>query len=72
MFKAGKEIVGKNNMGELSFELDAGGNLKTAVHALWWQLRSSAGSNAFLGLFPLTLHKISLEFANPSYPKPSL
>lgn len=72
LFKSGKAIVGKNNIGELSFLLDTNGALKTLVHTLWWQLRSGAASNSFLGLFPLTTHSISLQFSDPNYPKPTL
>lgn len=70
LWGSGKEIVGKNNIGEISFSLDANSKLKSVFHTIWWQLRSNANSNTFLGMFPLTKHEISLEYGNGVYPMP--
>jgi hypothetical protein len=65
----GKEIVGLNNIGEISFLLAPDGGLKV-VQELWWRLESSDLSRN-LDPFPLTKYVIPLNFSEPmTYPEP--
>jgi hypothetical protein len=54
----GKEIVGVNNIGEITFEFVDG--KAVAVQTLWWRMRSWEGSK-LLEPFPLTRCEVSLE-----------
>ncbi|MBW4671263.1 MAG: hypothetical protein KME60_28550 [Cyanomargarita calcarea GSE-NOS-MK-12-04C] len=53
-----KEIVGLNNIGEITFELVDG--KQVAVQTLWWRLESRNGK--LLEPFPLTRTEVSLLF----------
>lgn len=54
----GKEIVGVNNLGEITFEFD--GSKQIAVQTLWWRLESHE-KGQLLEPFPLTRYEISLS-----------
>jgi hypothetical protein len=62
----GKEIVGLNNIGEVTFQWGAA---KAVVHQVWWRLEKESGP---LDLFPLTRYVVSLNFDDPKYPMPPL
>jgi hypothetical protein len=55
----GKEIVGVNNFGEITFEFDD--KKQIAVQTLWWRLESYE-KDQLLEPFPLTRYEISLSF----------
>ncbi|MUG96711.1 hypothetical protein F7734_31975 [Scytonema sp. UIC 10036] len=61
----GKEIVGLNNIGEITFEFVEGREI--AVQTLWWRLESWE-KDKLLEPFPLTRCEVSLNFADPDYP----
>ncbi|PAX56564.1 hypothetical protein [Brunnivagina elsteri] len=61
----GKEIVGVNNFGEITFEFDD--NKQIAVQTLWWRLESYE-DNQLLETFPLTRYEISLSFDDKECP----
>jgi hypothetical protein len=61
--KEGKEIVGLNNLGEITFE-SVDGNL-VVVQTLWWRLESRG--NKILDPFPLTRTEVSLSFADKAH-----
>ncbi|BAZ42510.1 hypothetical protein NIES4101_84790 [Calothrix sp. NIES-4101] len=61
----GKEIVGVNNFGEITFELDE--QQPIAVQTLWWRLESF-DKDKLLECFPLTRYEISLSFDDPECP----
>ncbi|KYC34972.1 hypothetical protein WA1_09485 [Scytonema hofmannii PCC 7110] len=61
----GKEIVGLNNIGEITFEFVEG--KERAVQTLWWRLESWE-KDKLLEPFPLTRCEVSLNFADPDYP----
>ena len=60
----GKEIVGLNNIGEITFELVDG--KQVAVQTLWWRLESRDGK--LLEPFPLTRTEVSLLFNDEEHP----
>ena len=62
----GKEIVGLNNFGEVTFAW--GETEKKVTQKLWWRLESN--SSQPLSPFPLTQGVVSLEFNDPNYPQP--
>lgn len=59
----GKEIVGVNNLGEVTFQWKD--NQKAVVHELWWWLEGKDYP------FPLSKWVISLDPDDPNYPKPA-
>ncbi|RUR79703.1 hypothetical protein ACF3DV_01830 [Chlorogloeopsis fritschii PCC 9212] len=61
----GKEIVGLNNLGEITFEVVDG--KQVAIQTLWWQLESW-DKGTFLEPFPLTRYEVSLEFCDREHP----
>jgi hypothetical protein len=61
----GKEIVGVNNFGEITFEFDD--KKQIAVQTLWWRLESYE-DDKLLEPFPLTRHEISLSFDDKECP----
>ncbi len=61
----GKEIVGLNNIGEITFEFVDGKEI--VVQTLWWRLKSWE-KDKLLEPFPLTRCEVSLNFTNPNYP----
>lgn len=61
----GKEIVGVNNFGEVTFEFDD--NKQIAVQTLWWRL-DSYEDDKLLEPFPLTRYEISLSFDDKECP----
>ena len=71
----GKEIVGVNNIGEISFEKerDDQGNVVAffAVQNLWWQMKSQANSSELLEPFPLSKFKVLLNTNTNDFPKPT-
>ncbi|GAB1545262.1 hypothetical protein NUACC21_79380 [Scytonema sp. NUACC21] len=65
----GKEIVGLNNIGEITFEFIDGQEI--AVQTLWWRLESWE-KDKLLEPFPLTRCEVSLNFEDPNYPMDEL
>jgi hypothetical protein len=61
---AGAEIVGLNNIGEVTFEWAPGDN-KSVMHQLWWWLSPAASP------FPITKYAISLRLIDAAYPMPT-
>ena len=61
----GTEIVGLNNIGEITFEIIDG--KETIVQTLWWRLESWEDGK-MLEPFPLTRCEISLEFDDEQHP----
>ncbi|WP_017316024.1 metallophosphoesterase family protein [Mastigocladopsis repens] len=61
----GKEVVGLNNIGEITFELVNGKEI--AVQTLWWRLESCQ-KGKLLEPFPLTRTEVSLVFDDQNYP----
>ncbi|BAZ15430.1 hypothetical protein NIES4071_73020 [Calothrix sp. NIES-4071] len=55
----GKEVVGVNNLAEITFEFDDTKQL--AVQTLWWRLKSYE-KGKLLEPFPLTRYEVSLSF----------
>ncbi|AFZ00674.1 hypothetical protein [Calothrix sp. PCC 6303] len=62
---SGKEIVGVNNIGEITFELTNGREI--AVQTLWWRLESWE-EGKLLEPFPLTRCEVSLSFNDQKHP----
>lgn len=60
----GKEIVGLNNIGEVTFNWNSGDD-KTVVQKLWWRLKDGKG---LLEPFPLTKWIVSLSYIDANYP----
>lgn len=61
----GKEIVGVNNIAEITFESVDGKDV--VVQTLWWRLESH-DKNKFLEPFPLSRCEVSLDFADKEHP----
>ena len=61
----GKEIVGVNNIAEITFESVDGKDI--VVQTLWWRLESH-NKNKFLEPFPLSRCEVSLDFADKQHP----
>ncbi|MEM6754862.1 MAG: hypothetical protein AAF630_18045, partial [Cyanobacteria bacterium P01_C01_bin.38] len=61
----GTEIVGLNNLGEITFEIIDG--KETIVQTLWWRLESYE-NDKMLEPFPLTRCEVSLEFDDEQHP----
>lgn len=61
----GKEVVGLNNIGEITFEFVDGKEI--AVQTLWWRLKSWE-KGKLLEPFPLTRCEVSLVFDDQDYP----
>jgi hypothetical protein len=61
----GKELVGLNNIGEITFNWNSGDD-KSVVQKLWWRLK---GGKGLLEPFPLTKWIVSLSFNDADYPK---
>lgn len=61
----GKEIVGVNNIAEITFETVAG--KPVAVQTLWWRLESRE-KGKLLEPFPLTRCEVSLDLFDPEHP----
>jgi hypothetical protein len=62
---SGKEIVGVNNIGEVTFDFT--NNREIAVQTLWWRLKSWE-KGKLLAPFPLTRCEVSLSFNDAKYP----
>jgi hypothetical protein len=62
---SGKEIVGVNNIGEITFELTNGREI--AIQTLWWRLKSWE-EGKLLEPFPLTRCEVSLSFNDRRHP----
>ena len=63
--KYGTEIVGLNNLGEITFEIIDGKEI--IVQTLWWRLESWEDGK-MLEPFPLTRCEISLDFDDEQHP----
>lgn len=61
----GKEIVGVNNIAEITFESVDGKDV--VVQTLWWRLESHE-KDKFLEPFPLSRCEVSLDFADKKHP----
>lgn len=62
--KKPKQIVGVNNLGEITLEFTE--EKQIAVQTLWWRLEGY-NKDEFLEPFPLTRYEISLDFDDPEY-----
>jgi len=60
----GREIVGWNNLGEVTFTWNEGDD-RSVTHQLWWWLAPTAQP------FPLSKYIISLRLNDPRYPEPA-
>jgi len=67
----GKELVGVNNLGEVTFNWGADDE-KYVIQKLWWRLESSTKVKDPLPPHPLTKWNVSLRFADPRYPRPEV
>jgi hypothetical protein len=68
----GKEIVGLNNLGEITFEWSDGENKKSVIQQLWWQSEESEKNTKFAPL-PMSKFVVSLRFnESDRYPRPEL
>lgn len=65
----GKEIVGLNNFGEVTFQWNPA-QPRTVTHQIWWRLEKKGKDAAELEPFPLSKYVVSLEFDDAKYPKP--
>jgi len=63
-YGSGKEIVGLNNVSEISF--DWKDEEKTVIQQTWWHLKRN--DNKETEFFPLTKYKVSLDFNADSLP----
>ena len=63
----GKEIVGVNNIGEITFRWQPG-DAKAVVQELWWRLQQRQDPDRLLDPFPLSKAIVSLSFANANIP----
>jgi hypothetical protein len=78
-FGQGKEIVGVNNIGEVTFQL-SGGDDMDVIHNLWWRLTTKkvllsealAETDLFLAPFPLSRWVVSMRFNDSRYAEVSL
>ncbi|MFC5142007.1 hypothetical protein ACFPK1_27490 [Actinomycetospora rhizophila] len=61
---AGRDIVGRNNIGELRFEVDAQGDPVQVVQRTWWRARDDAQPVA------ATTFAVSLDPTTPAPPAP--
>ena len=61
----GTEIVGLNNLGEITFEIVDGKQI--VVQTLWWRLESGE-NRQMLEPFPLTRCEVSLDFNDKQHP----
>jgi len=61
----GTEIVGLNNLGEITFDLVDG--KEVVVQTLWWRLESQENGK-ILEPFPLTRCEVSLDFDDQQHP----
>ncbi|MBF2018320.1 MAG: hypothetical protein IGS23_24605 [Rivularia sp. T60_A2020_040] len=61
----GTEIVGLNNLGEITFDLVDG--KEVVVQTLWWRLESQENGK-MLEPFPLTRCEVSLDFDDQQHP----
>ncbi len=62
----GKEIVGFNNIGEITFQWGEDDDDKTLTQELWWRLTKEGN------LLPLTKYIVSLRLYDLTYSKPGL
>lgn len=67
----GKEIVGVNNVCEISFDWKPD-QKKTVTQKTWWRLKSKSDREAFLKAFPLSKFSVSLEFDDSRYERPNI
>ncbi len=65
IWEHGKEVVGVNNLAEITFEFDDTKQL--AVQTLWWRLESHE-KGKLLEPFPLTRYEVSLSFDDKDCP----
>jgi hypothetical protein len=64
---SGMEVVGKNNLGEISF---AWGSTHSVVHELWWRVEGD--DHAVVEPLPLTKFVVSLDHGQSRYPRPEV
>jgi hypothetical protein len=68
----GKEIVGLNNIGEITFEWSDGEDKKSVIQQLWWQSEEPEKNTSFAPL-PMSKFIVSLRFdESDRYPRPEL
>ena len=67
---SGKEIIGVNNIGEITFE--GSEEEKTVIQEFWWRLKSPSDDEQFLHPFPLSKFRVSLRYDDPKYEPPQL
>jgi hypothetical protein len=60
----GRDIVGRNNIGELRVQTDAGGTPTQIVQQTWWRFQDNATP------VPTTTYTVSLDPATPAAPAP--
>jgi hypothetical protein len=65
----GREIVGKNNVGEVTFSWGTTEETKVLHHNLWWSLSKLDGTDE--AKFPLSNYDVLLGQSNSKYPKPT-
>ena len=79
-FGTGKEVVGVNNFGEVTFLKNKDGG-HDVVHQLWWRLQkrkesdrpaSLAEAAYYLSPHPLSRWKVSMQLTDPRYPQPTI
>jgi hypothetical protein len=70
-FGAGKEIVGVNSIGEITFNWKAGDE-KEVIQTFWWRLNDPAQKGMFLDPLPLTEFKVSMSQNDPKYKRPEI
>lgn len=62
---AGMQIVGRNNLGEITFRFEGDGTQMARIgQRLWWREPQTAGPTG------RTFHIVSLEFNDPEFPDP--
>lgn len=64
----GKQLVGKNNIGEISFRWRPNDD-KAVIHTLWWRLKDTKDGE--MQPFPLTRFIVSLAFSDSKFPEPN-
>jgi len=65
----GKEVVGVNNIGEISFHW-SDDDSRAVVQEIWWRMKKFGGPANLLPPFPLSKAVISLNFVDSRYPQP--
>lgn len=66
----GKQIVGKNNIGHISFEKTDSEKDFKVIHRLYWRmLKQKKDAIDTMPLFPITMYKVSLNFKDEKMPE---